>query len=55
MAGKVASNIIFQQDYNGIGNGRNSFDQPIKNDLRTYDNIRNNAVGQGADWQLHVC
>ena len=49
MAEKVASNIIFQQDYNGMFNGRNSFGQPIKNDLRTYDNIRNIAVGQGAD------
>ena len=25
------------------------FDQPIKNDLRTYDNMRKNATGQGDD------
>ena len=24
-------------------------DQPIKNDLRTYDNMRKNATGQGDD------
>ena len=27
--------------------GRNFFDQPIKNDLKTYDNIRKIANGQG--------
>ena len=27
--------------------GRNFFDQPIKNDLRTHDNIREIAIGQG--------
>ena len=26
---------------------RNFFYQPVKNDLRTYDNIRKNAIGQG--------
>ena len=25
------------------------FDQPIKNDLRTFDNMRKNATGQGDD------
>ena len=29
--------------------GRIFFDQPIKNDLRTYDNIRKMAIGQGDD------
>ena len=29
---------------------RNFFDQPIKNDLKTYDNIRKNATGQGDDY-----
>ena len=28
-------------------NGRNFFDQPIKNDLKTYDQIRKTATGQG--------
>ena len=26
------------------------FDQPVKNDLRTYDNIRKTATGQGDDY-----
>ena len=30
--------------------GRNFFDQPIKNDLKTYDNIRKIATGQGDDY-----
>ena len=31
-------------------NEQNFFDQPVKNDLRTYDNIWKNAVGQGDDY-----
>ena len=27
-----------------------SFDQPIKNDLKTYDNVRKIATGQGDDY-----
>ena len=27
--------------------GRNFFDQSVKNNLRTYDKIRKNATGQG--------
>ena len=30
--------------------GRNFFDQPIKNDLKTYDNITKIAMGQGDDY-----
>ena len=30
--------------------GRNFFDQPIKNDLKTYYNIRKIATGQGDDY-----
>ena len=29
---------------------RNFFDQPIKTDLRTHDNIRNIAISQGDDY-----
>ena len=29
---------------------RNFFDQPIKNDLKTYDNIRKIAAGQGDNY-----
>ena len=35
--------------YNVITNGRNVFDQPVKNDTTTYDNIRKIAAGQGND------
>ena len=30
--------------------GWNFFNQPVKNDLRTYDNIRKIATGQGDDY-----
>ena len=30
--------------------GKNFFDQPVKNDLITYDNIRKIATGQGDDY-----
>ena len=30
--------------------GRKFFDQPIKSDLKTYDNIRKIATGQGDDY-----
>ena len=38
------------KDYNIMVNGRNFFDKPIKNDLKTYDNIRKIAAGQGDDY-----
>ena len=38
------------KDYNVMIDGRNFFDQPIKNDLKTYDNIRKIATGQGDDY-----
>ena len=31
-------------------NGQNFFDQLVKNDLITYDNIKKSAVGQGDDY-----
>ena len=37
-------------DYNVITDGKNFFDQPIKNDFKTYDNIRKIATGQGDDY-----
>ena len=30
--------------------GRKFFDQPVKNDLRTFDNIQKIAIGQGDDY-----
>ena len=36
------------KDFNVIMiDGRNFFDQPIKNDLKTYDNIRKIETGRG--------
>ena len=35
------------KDYNVVIDWRNFFDQPVRNDLRTYDNIRKIAIGQG--------
>ena len=35
--------------------GQNVFDQPIKNDLRTYNKIRKIAISQGDDyWTILV-
>ena len=31
-------------------NGNNSFDQPVKNDMRAYNNIRKSATGPGNDY-----
>ena len=38
------------KDYNVIIDGRNFLDQPIKNDLKTYDNIKKIVTGQGDDY-----
>ena len=31
--------------------GQNLFNQPVRNDLRTYDNIQKIAAGQGDDYR----
>ena len=38
------------KDYNIKIYGRNFFDQPIKNDLLTFDNIRKIVIGEGDDY-----
>ena len=38
------------KDYNIMINGENFFDQPIKNNKVTYDNIRQIAIGYGDDY-----
>ena len=38
------------KDYHVMIDGRNFFHQPIKNDLKTYDNIRKIATGQSDDY-----
>ena len=46
--------IIFPKveikDYNAMVDGKNFFDQPINSDLKTYENIRRIATGQGDDY-----
>ena len=38
------------KDYNVIIDRKNSFDQPIKDNTVTYENIRKIATGQGDDY-----
>ena len=38
------------KDYNVMIDGKNFFDQPVKNDKITYENIRKVATGQGDDY-----
>ena len=42
--------IVEIKDYNIMINGENFFDQPIKNNKVTYENIRKIAAGQGDDY-----
>ena len=42
--------IVEIKDYNIMINGENFFDQPIKNNNVTYENIRKIAIGQGDDY-----
>ena len=47
---EVTKDIIFRQEkYNATIDGQNFFDQPVGNDLVTYDNIPKIATGQGND------
>ena len=38
------------KDYNVMIDGQNVFDRPVKNDLRTYDNIGKIVIGQEGDY-----
>ena len=38
------------KDYNVMFDGRGFFEQPVKNNLKTYDNFREIATGQGDDY-----
>ena len=38
------------KDYNGTTDGKNVFDQPVKNIKVTYENIRKIAIGEGDDY-----
>ena len=35
--------------------GQNVFDQPVKNDIRIYDNTRKNGAGQGDNYTIVAC
>ena len=54
--GKRARNKIYYlanveiQDYNVLIDGKNFFDQPVKNNKITYENITKIATGQGDDY-----
>ena len=39
------------KDYNVMTDGRNFFNQPRKNHLRTYENIRKIVTGQGSEYK----
>ena len=41
---------VERKDYNVIIDEKNFFDQPVKNDKVTYENIRKIATGQGDDY-----
>ena len=41
---------VEKKDYNIMINGENFFDQPIKNNKLTYENIRKIATSQGDDY-----
>ena len=47
---KVRRDIVEIKDYNNMIDEQNLFDQSVKNHLRTYDNIRKIATGQGDDY-----
>ena len=39
------------KDYNLMIDGKDFFDQPVKSNIRTYDNIRKIKTGQGDDYR----
>ena len=45
---------VQMKDYNVMIDGQNIFDQPARNDPRTYDNTRKITTGQGTITQLVV-
>ena len=41
-------------DYNLMVHGRRFFNWPIKNQIKTYDNIRKIAIGHGIDYATYL-
>ena len=44
------SNKRYYKNYNVMIDGNNFFDQPVKNDKVTYENIRKTTIGKGDDY-----
>ena len=47
--------IVEMKDYNDMIDWRNFFDQQVKNDETTYNNIWNVTDGVGDDYKTAVC
>ena len=48
-SGYYLPNVVIK-NYNVMINGENFFDQPIKDNKATYENIRKVAIGKGDDY-----
>ena len=46
---------VERKDYKVMINGKNFFDQSVKNNKVTYENIRRMATGQGDDYTMVIC
>ena len=46
----IINQMLKKKNYNIMINGENVFDQPIKNNKVTYENIRKIATSQGDDY-----
>ena len=51
MIEKVLGDILSNRINEMEDQWRNIFDQPVKNDLRTYENIQKITTGQGDDYR----
>ena len=47
---RLYTQTIEIKDYNVLIDGKNFFDQPVRNDKVTYENIRKIAIGKGDDY-----
>ena len=41
---------VEKKDYNFMADRKNEFDQPIRKNIKTYENITKTATGQGHDY-----
>ena len=53
MVEKVRNLLVEIKDYNVMTDGWNFFDELVKNNLRTYDNIWNTATSQRDDYPIN--